>query len=398
MHDDTAGETGETGLVGREAELEELEELLDQVAAGAGVLLLIEGPAGIGKSALCAAIATRGERRAMRVRIAPDVVERGPVQPFTTVVRTLLTGPPSTPTERELTAQIARYRHDWATWSSPDQSEARNLVGELFVTLLTERAADGPSVIAFKDLHDADDASLSVLDRIAAGTTIPSTLLVASARPVPRRPELAAMVATLTRSGGHDIEVPPLTPAGAIALAENLIRHQAGPVLRARISAAGGNPQYVVDLITAAQESDALIESPDGVVELAGGVPLAHLNERLAASVAYLGEEALTLLAVAAVLGTSFVAVDLAAVAGIPETECWRVLRHGSTAGIVAARADRLTFRHQLIREALYAGLTPAARRQLHRRAAQTLFDAGAPAVVVQEHLDRAEDPGWDEL
>jgi hypothetical protein len=371
--------------------------MLAGVVSGAGVVLLIEGEAGIGKSALFNALAARARQLGIKVFASPEVDDRGPVQPFTLLVRTLFCATlPSTPVEREVTRLVADYRHAWATWSSPDQSDSRTQIEVLFTELLEERALAGPSLVLLRDLQVVDDASLAVVQRLAAGGVIPSMMLMASTRPVPRRPELATTVAAWTRAGAGHLEIDGLTPPDAIALGEQLAGHRAGPVLRARISAAGGNPQLIVDLIQAAQESGALVEGPDDAVELAGNVVLRHLNERLAARVAYLGEEAIALLSVAAILGTSFMASDLAAVARIPEPDCWRVLRHASAAGLVMARGGRLTFRHALVRDALYAGLTSAARRELHRKAAEALFEAGAPVVVVQEHRARAEDPGWD--
>ncbi len=395
--DAESGGVDRSGLIGRSVELEELEARLAAVIGGAGSVVLIEGEAGIGKSALAHEVAAIAARRGLRVFAAGTAADRGPVQPFTLLVRTLLSlGPPATDVERELAGLIGKYREDWALWSSPDQTDERTQIEELFADLLIERAAGGPSVVLLEDLHLVDDASLRVLERLAAGGAVPSTMLVATTRTVPRRPELVTAVAAWTRAGAAPLEVSALTPQAAIELGERLLGHRAGPVLRARLSAAGGNPQFIVDLVTAVQESDALVDGADGVVELAGNVVLRDLNQQLSARVAHVGNEALALLSVAAVLGSSFMEADLAAVAEMPEEETWRVLRHCSAAGLVQARGGRLTFRHDLVRDALYAGLTLAVRRDLHRRASRVLFEAGAPAAVVQEHLARAEDPHGD--
>ena len=60
-----------------------------------------------------------------------------------------------------------------------------------------------------------------------------------------------------------------------------------------------------------------------------------------------------------------------------------------------------LRFRHDLIRESIYADLPGSVRRGLHREAGQRLAQAGAPALQVAEHLARgaargdAEVIGW---
>ena len=50
---------------------------------------------------------------------------------------------------------------------------------------------------------------------------------------------------------------------------------------------------------------------------------------------------------------------------------------------------DRLRFRHELIRDAIYEDLAGSVRRALHREAGQRLAQAGAPALQVAEHLAR---------
>ena len=65
-------------------------------------------------------------------------------------------------------------------------------------------------------------------------------------------------------------------------------------------------------------------------------------------------------------------------------------LRVALAAGVVHARADRLVFRHDLVRGALYSGLDERRRRTMHARAAWTLQEAGAPTQIVAGHLERA--------
>ena len=55
---------------------------------------------------------------------------------------------------------------------------------------------------------------------------------------------------------------------------------------------------------------------------------------------------------------------------------------------------DRLRFRHELIRDAIYEDLAGSVRRALHREAGQRLAQAGAPALQVAEQLARGARPG----
>lgn len=165
-------------------------------------------------------------------------------------------------------------------------------------------------------------------------------------------------------------------------------------MLRGVLSTAGGNPRLVTAVVQATQHAGALRASDDDVVDIDGFGWQDELDDVARAHIGYLDPSVLGLLSRAAVLGPSFVVPDLAALADLPLTDCWRTLRHALAAGVVAARGDRLVFRHDLVRTALYAGLDADTRRSLHARAASTLGQAGAPPHVVAAHLERARAAG----
>jgi len=208
-------------------------------------------------------------------------------------------------------------------------------------------------------------------------------------RGVPHRTELDVVVAGWTRAGARYLELRPLGPAATVELAQRLLNARVGPALRGVLATTGGNPRLVVDVVRTA-EACGVLERSGGVVEAVGTGWLDELDEVGRAHVQHLGPEVLTMLSQASVLGGSFVVGDLAALAGEPVTECWRTLRHGLAAGVVHARGDRLVFRHDLVRTALYAALDEGQRRSLHARAAWALRAAGAPSHVVAAHLERA--------
>ena len=69
-------------------------------------------------------------------------------------------------------------------------------------------------------------------------------------------------------------------------------------------------------------------------------------------------------------------------------------LREASLAGLIVGEGERLAFRHDLIREAVYGHMLPAERRDLHRAAGQALAHTGAPAQQVAEQFARGALPG----
>ena len=145
----------------------------------------------------------------------------------------------------------------------------------------------------------------------------------------------------------------------------------------------------MTDVVRTARSAGAL-EARDGVVDVQGAAWLPALDALVRSRLEYLDEDVVDLLAHASVLGTSFVVTDLAVLSGCPVPDCWRTLRVALAAGVVHARADRLVFRHDLVRGALYSGLDERRRRTMHARAAWTLQEAGAPTQIVAGHLERA--------
>ena len=76
------GAVDDVVLVGRSVEVEVLETRLAAAVAGVGTVVLIEGEAGIGKSALVHGVAESAGRRGAHVFAAGTATDRGPVQPF----------------------------------------------------------------------------------------------------------------------------------------------------------------------------------------------------------------------------------------------------------------------------------------------------------------------------
>ncbi|MGW6130133.1 ATP-binding protein [Cellulomonas sp. NPDC055163] len=391
------GEPGrDRPLVGRGPELDDLDDALSSVSAGSGSIMLLEGEAGVGKSSIAHAVRTTAHLLGLEVRGAS--ASAVPRRPFALLAEALLSPRPEhgtddalgpvpsrapSPVEEELAALLDGARDAPAAPAVVARTE------ELFTALVRRRGDSGPWLLVLDDLHLADEASLAVLYRLAREGTVERALLLATMRPVPRGAELATVVAAWTRAGARYVELRPLAPAAVVELAESRIGAPAGPALRGALATTGGNPRFVADLVRALQDADALVPTPPGGVDVAHDGWTAPLDTLVVARLDYLGADVVALLARASVLGSSFVVGDLAELADLPVAHCWRILRHALAAGVVHARGDRLAFRHDLVRTALYAGLDPAERRDLHARAARALQQAGAPPAVVERHLHR---------
>ena len=369
-------------LVGRAAELDDLDELLATTAGGQGVTVLLEGEAGVGKSSLVEAL--RGSARLLDVQLSTALGSQMRSWPFALLSDALLQTPSRTPLETELAALLDTL---YAAPAVPADQITR--AGTMFADLLRARGASRPWALVLEDVHESDVASLEVLLQLAHEGPLHHALVILTMRPVPYRPELAAVVAAWTRAGARHLELRPLSGRATVELAEHLVGGPIGPSLRGTLATTGGNPRFVADVVRTARSSGALV-AVEGSLDTPGSEWLVPLDEVVRRRLEYLGNDVLLLLGQASVLGTSFVMTDLALLAQEPAADCWRTLRHGLAAGVVRARGDRLVFGHDLVRAALYNGLPDDDRRALHARAAVALRQAGAPAQIVESHLDRA--------
>jgi DNA-binding CsgD family transcriptional regulator/tetratricopeptide (TPR) repeat protein len=252
-----------------------------------------------------------------------------------------------------------------------------------------------PVVLVADDLQWADETSLLAWHRLARTVERLPLLLVGAYRPVPSRGELDPLRADAVR-GGVLIRLGPLPEPAVAEVVAGLAGAPPGPRLRALAADAAGNPLYLRELVDALVR-EAAITVDAGQAELVGGwtkrAP-ATLSAAIAGRLGFLSHNATTALRVATLLGPEFSIDDVATVLQLPVADLAGVFAEAAAAGVVAS-GNRLSFRHPLIRHALYEEMPGVVRSALHRHAAQTLAAAGASAERVAAQLLPAG-PGVD--
>ncbi|MDW5592723.1 AAA family ATPase [Conexibacter stalactiti] len=380
-------------LLERERELAQLDALVDEAVAGRGGLALIEGPAGIGKSRLLAALRERAADRMLVLGARCGELERdfsfGAVrQLFEPLLRAdaggcerpnLLVGA-AAPAAGVLGGPAA----DDATAAA--EGSFAVLHGLYWATL--ELAEERPLLLAFDDLQWSDRPSLRFLAYLARrleSTPVLVAMTVRSTDPG-SDPNLLAEIAA------DPLCVPvrpgPLTDAAVAAL----VRARLGAPADARFcdaceEATGGNPLLLHQLLRALAD--------DGVRPLAGeAATVREIGPRAVARsvlrrLTRLSPETLAVARAVAVLGDS---ASLAAVGRLAELEEPQVARAaGELARADILQADPpLGFVHPLVRDAVYRDLSTAERELAHGRAAAALAAAGAADQQVAAQLVHA--------
>jgi DNA-binding CsgD family transcriptional regulator/tetratricopeptide (TPR) repeat protein len=368
-------------LVGRDSEMALLAELVKEVLQGRGSSVLIEGEPGIGKSALVrAAVAEVPSLGGQVFWGAGD--ELGQALPLLPFLDGLRVREPSTNPRRETIVRLLR-----GEVSADGGMDVPTILAEQLLALVAEQCAIRPTILVVDDLQWADQASVILWGRLARSAGQVPLLLIGTMRPVPQREDLLALrrvardAARLELTGLADVAVADLVTALAGGRPdESLLRLADG---------AAGNPLYVTELVAALIRGSRLSITEAGAATLAGPAP-DSLSAAIADRLGFAAGPVRDVLRAAALLGVDFAVPDLAVVLGRSVTDLIPAVDEARVAGVLAESDVGLTFRHPLIRAALYDEMAAPVRAAWHRDAGRALAEAGAPADRVARQMLRA--------
>ena len=399
----------ESVLVGRTWELNTVTAILDEAINGAGCVVNIMGPPGIGKSRLVREAAAIAAGRGVEV-ITTHCESHTRDVPFHVLSRLLraVTG------ISDLYADAARTRiRDQFRDAHPEDLV---LLDDLLgirdpVVALPDVAADArrrrltalinsaslqrdePAMYVIEDAHWIDEASESMLADFL--TVIPHTPSITL---ITHRPEYRG---ALTRvSGAQTIALRPLNDAQAEELTKGLLGadQTVAPLATTIAQRAAGNPFFAEEMVRDLAERGVLQGDP-GAYQLRSDVADASVPATLQATIGAridrLDATAKRTLNAAAVIGAVFDADSLTAlddsvdVAPLIEAELVDQVRY-------SPRAE-YAFRHPLIRSVAYESQLKSHRAQLHRRLAATIEQrdpesADENAALIAEHFEAAGD------
>jgi DNA-binding CsgD family transcriptional regulator len=345
-------------IIGRREELEAFDALLGAVPAG-GQALLLEGDAGIGKTALWQEANRLAWDRGFRVLTSRSADSETQIA-FATV------GDVLAPVVEEALPQLApvqrRALETALLMREPDgpPPEVR-LLGLALLSVVRALAQDGPLLVALDDVQWVDASSAEVLTFMLRrlGAEPVGVLATARGRPAAVPLELDRAFAAFQR-----LIVEPLS-VGAVhrLLWGRLGLNLARPELLRVHEVAGGNPFFALELgraiVRGAIRRDiASVALPESLSSL--------VRERLRALPARVLD---TLAAVAAVSAPTVTLLEPLAAAVVDDIEAAE--KHG----VVEFDGDRIHFTHPLLAPACYAAMPLHRRRRLHRRLAELDVD-----------------------
>jgi len=349
-------------IVGREAELEAVRSFIDTITDGPASLVL-EGPAGIGKTAIWSQAVLDSRAKGFAVRTSRcsqsdaawafaglgDLLEDLPAE--------LLAELPSVQ-QRALSSALLL---------SDDRvgQPGSRVVGVAVLGVVRALARAQPLVLAVDDVQWLDPSSSRVLSFALRRLRDEPVRLIVSFRsgsPGDSTGESSLGIA------GDRIEVGPVSIGSLQRIVQTQLSQTLSRSTLTRLhQATGGNPMVCLEMARALQRRGR---------EPAAGEPLpvpADVRVLVTDRLRGLSSQARQLLLVTSVLAHPTANAITHAV-GDPEASL-RGFDEALAAGVLELDGDRVRFTHPLIASIPYADLAPAARRELHRRVAAAVTD-----------------------
>jgi len=391
-------------LLERSHELDVLRAAIADTRAGAGRLVMIEGPTGIGKTALLAqareaaseaglqVLSARGHEleREFAFGVARQLFELPVARADTARQDQLLAGAAGL-TRPLLRPDRRRDEHIEASDTARPAPDIGFTISHGFYWLTANIAETGPLLLALDDAQFADRSSLQCIAYLAARCHELPVLLALTVRS-DESGAAEGLLSALRTAPETTIVTPAVLSEDAVA---QVVRGRLGEDADARFCNAcarvsGGNPFLLGELLTElAAERVPPTDANAARVELAspesvGRVVLRRLGR--------LGPDAVRLAQAVAILEQATLR-DAGELARLEPESAVAAADDLLAAGILTA--EPLGFLHPLMRVAVYEQIPPAGRADDHRRAALMLAADGASTLGLGSHLLRAL-PGAD--
>ncbi|WP_264041906.1 adenylate/guanylate cyclase domain-containing protein [Mycobacterium paraffinicum] len=396
-------------LVGRTWELNTIAGILDEAVGGAGCVIDVVGPPGIGKSRTVRESAALARNRGMDVITAycESHTSDIPFHAVTGLLRAALgvDGLDDAAARAQLEARFPNADSE-DLWLVDDllgiadpTVEAPNIEGDArrrrLTALVTAAWVNrrGSALYVIEDAHWIDEVSESMLaDFLTVIRQTRSMMLITY------RPEYQGALAAIP--GAQTIALRPLNNTQTVALIGELIGtdasvHGLAEVISER---AGGNPFFAEEIVRDLAERGSIQGERGSYLlhgEIADITAPPTLHAVIAARIDRLSLPAKRTLCAAAVIGTRF-SPDLVSALGV-EPVLDELVKGELIDQVAFTPKVEFAFRHPLIRFVAYESQLKADRDELHRRLAALIeqrepASADENAALIAEHLKAAGD------
>jgi predicted ATPase len=388
-----------SGLLEREHELREVAELVDRARCGEGAVVVVEGPAGIGKTALLEEACGRAAKAGLAVLSARGAeLERdfgfGIVrQLFEPVMRRA-----SASNRAALLAGAAGFAApvvnvvDGGVLGGAAPPADLVAVAHGLYWLTANLAEAGPLMLAVDDLHWSDPPSLRYLVYLAPRLEGLGALVVLTARPGEPGADTAGVSQIASARCARVVRPAALSEAAVSRLVRLGLQADAEvEFVRAVHGATGGIPFLAHELLYALAVDG--VEPTSAAAKRVGELGPETVGRATLMRLSRLGQDAVAVARAVGVLGRDAAVARVARLAGVKHDDALREV--DALAAVHILRPGRpVRFEHPILRAAVYDEMASGARSAAHERAACMLAEEGADASEIATHLLQTEPGG----
>jgi tetratricopeptide (TPR) repeat protein len=387
----------QTKFVGRESERSMLLRLLDQAARGEECVVMIAGPAGVGKTRIATEIGAEASARGF-LTLAGNCYERDDAVPYIPVVEILeralarATSPEAfrlalgddAAEIARLVPQLRRTFHDIPAPLEISPEQSRRVMFMAVAEYLVRAAADTPLLLLLEDLHWADEGTMSLITQIARAVSGLPVMIIGTFRDNELSPAgpLAHALDDFTRL--HLLERVNLRGLSPHAVSD-MIRTLSGQeppsaLVEAIYSGTEGNPFFIEELYKYLKERGRLSDStgalPRSIKLDALDVP-ESLRLIIGRRLSRLADQTRKMLETAAIIGRSFTFGLLEASTRTDTDVLLDCVEEAERAGIISSTLEYpeslFRFSHELIGQTVVSKISAPRRQRIHLSVAEAI-------------------------
>lgn len=363
---------------GRDTELALLRKSLRATASGSGQCLVVEGPPGIGKTRLLQEAAREAEQLGMTSALG-RATELDRVAPLSVLLSALRDSVPAVVDSADMAA----------LGGLGGQEASRFWLVSRLGDLIEEYARTRPLLITLDDAQSMDELTAFTLQILVPRLRSHSVMWLLARRPPSVQSLGYEVFGHLLRDGAGHIALGPLDSDAIARFCSRAVGGDPGSVLAALAERSGGNP-FLLGQLLKALDAEGRLYRADGAVDVGGSDALPEdFLSAVDCQLRHLSVPTRRFLEAGSVFGRPFLVSEAAGLLGERGIALLPQVQEAVEAHILVDNGTALDFRHGLLREAVYDGLSGSVRRVLHQEAATVLEATGNPRAETALHLIR---------
>jgi predicted ATPase len=398
-----------TSLVGREREMATLLAGLEEAVSGTGRLILISGEPGIGKTRLADELAERAQANRMVLLVGRCTGDEraAPFLPFVEILESIVSHTPGPENLRtalgeqgpELARLLPRLKTmvpEFSPRTDLGPAEVRRHLFSCYCDLVKRIARERSALMILDDLHWADDSTLALLEHLTQRLADIPMLVVGTYRDAELDlvRGLGNFLEKLLRGrAATHVKLKALLPDGVEAVLQSLSGQEPPAGVTETIFAEStGNPFLIEELFRHLEEENRLYDSAGKFrrrLEISDQEAPPTVRLVVSRRLERLSDKTRKILGTAAVIGRWFTFEVLRSSCEADADAILECVEEAEKSGLISSVEDspgaRFEFSHELVRQAVIAGMSAARRQALHVTVARTIERVNPSAI--EDHL-----------